>query len=417
MLARAEGEEIPATFEQIRPYLGEVARRIEGPANDPVLIVNADKEVVIEDVDFERRPLWRVLVGAAKLSRGFTVEGLTVSYYRRVTKQADTLMQMGRWFGFREGFRDLVRLYIRREDGVHAGSTFDLYLAFEAACRSEEMFRTEIKRYASMPDGMPQITPAQVPPLVAQHLGWLKPAASNKMYNARLVERRSPGVRLEPVGYPIKASEIEHNAQTLEPLLGLATQEGVFAYAAGDGQKGFRARYGLIEHGHLVELLKKLTWLPHDHFEADLTWLAGLSEKQIKDWAVLLPQHARSGSWSELLGHDSLSVFRRERRRTTLFGAISDPKHRPSVGRIAGVDPAGDPLTQKLHRERRGGLLVYPVVETPEDKDVPKRLVPSEVVMALVLVSPTSTGSPDKALVRFVVRDKSREDEPIVEAS
>jgi Z1 domain-containing protein len=418
MHARAGGEPVPTTFDDIKPFLGEVTRRIEGPPNDPVLIVNADKEVVVEDVDFERRPLWRVLVGAAKLSRGFTVEGLTVSYYRRVTRQADTLMQMGRWFGFRDGYRDLVRLYIRRATSARGQNAFDLYLAFEASCRSEEMFRAEIRRYAQIEDGVPVIKPAEVPPLVAQHLGWLRPAASNKMYNARLVERRSPGQRLEPVGYPKKPDDLEHNTHTLEPLLKAATNDGVFAYATTSGQRDYRARYGELKHGQLIELLNELRWLPADHFAADLTWLQGLGSEQIEDWIVIFPQHARSGAWSTVLAQGPISVFRRERRRETLFGAISDPKHRSAAGRIAGVgDPLADPLTDRLHRERRGALLVYPMVETSEDEEVPDELQPSEVVMALVFVAPTSTGSPDKALVRFVVHDKTKAHEPIVEAA
>ena len=54
-------------------------------------------------------------------------------------------MQMGRWFGFRAGYRDLVRLYIGRSGSGHKTSTYDLYKAFEAACRSEELFRDEIE--------------------------------------------------------------------------------------------------------------------------------------------------------------------------------------------------------------------------------------------------------------------------------
>lgn len=420
MQARGRKEPVPKTFDDIKPFLGTVTHRIEGPANDPVLIVNADKEVVVEDVDFERRPLWRVLVGAAKLSRGFTVEGLTISYYRRVTKQADTLMQMGRWFGFRDGYQDLVRLYIRRAGRSRGLVAFDLYLAFEAACRSEEMFREEIRRYAQGEDGVPVITPAQVPPLVAQHLGWLRPAASNKMYNAQLVERRSPGQALEPGGYPEQATDIAHNAQTMGALLDQAQSSGQFAFPTSGGQGAYAARYGNIGHGHLIDLLNQLRWTPRDHFAADLEWLRKLQAEQIEDWVIILPQHARAGTWANLFGHGRLSVFRRERRRPPLFGAISDPKHRSAAHRIAGAvagAAVSDPLTDELHQVRRGAMLVYPVIEMDEDREVPDDLEPSEVVMAFVLVAPTSTGSPDKALVRFVVHDKTRADEPIVEAA
>jgi len=416
MAARHGDEQVPRTFADVKPFLGEVVARVEGVANDPVLIVNGDKEAAKEDVDFDSRAVWRILVGGAKLSRGFTVEGLTVSYYRRVTTQADTLMQMGRWFGFRDGYKDLVRLYI---DGGGSGTTtLDLYRAFEAACRSEELFRAELKRYAEVEDGVPAITPIQVPPLVAQHLGWLRPAATNKMYNARLVERRSPGERLEPTGYPEDFEAIRRNTGALSPLIAKASVEGNFAYPTASGTRPFPARYGTIDHPTFVAMLKQLHWQPHDHFAADLTWLEGLGPDQIEDWAIVLPQHVDRGPRATLAPHGSLSVFRRRRRRGRgpLFGAISDPKHRPVADRIAGVGDLDDPLADSLHRQRRGAVLVYPVVEYEEEDEIPAELDDGEAIVALVFVAPTSTGSPDGRLVQFVVRDKSRSQEPIVDS-
>ena len=52
-----------------------------------------------------------IAVGGDKLSRGLTLEGLTVSYYARLSKMYDTLLQMGRWFGYRDGYADVCRLY------------------------------------------------------------------------------------------------------------------------------------------------------------------------------------------------------------------------------------------------------------------------------------------------------------------
>ena len=52
-----------------------------------------------------------IAVGGDKLSRGLTLEGLTVSYYARLSKMYDTLLQMGRWFGYRNGYVDFCRLY------------------------------------------------------------------------------------------------------------------------------------------------------------------------------------------------------------------------------------------------------------------------------------------------------------------
>jgi hypothetical protein len=56
-----------------------------------------------------------IAVGGNSLSRGLTLEGLCVSYFHRGTQMYDTLLQMGRWFGYRPGYEDLVRLWITPE--------------------------------------------------------------------------------------------------------------------------------------------------------------------------------------------------------------------------------------------------------------------------------------------------------------
>ena len=52
-----------------------------------------------------------IAIGGDKLSRGLTLEGLSVSYFLRQSSAYDSLMQMGRWFGYRPGYVDLCRLY------------------------------------------------------------------------------------------------------------------------------------------------------------------------------------------------------------------------------------------------------------------------------------------------------------------
>ncbi len=70
-----------------------------------------------EDLDYERRPgRHLVAVGGNRLSRGLTLEGLTVSYFLRTTNMADTLLQMARWYGFRTGYEDLIRIWTT--DGI-----------------------------------------------------------------------------------------------------------------------------------------------------------------------------------------------------------------------------------------------------------------------------------------------------------
>ncbi len=56
-----------------------------------------------------------LVIGGQTLSRGLTLEGLLCTYFLRTTKQADTLMQMGRWFGYRKGYELLPRIWITKK--------------------------------------------------------------------------------------------------------------------------------------------------------------------------------------------------------------------------------------------------------------------------------------------------------------
>lgn len=61
------------------------------------------------------RPTNVIVIGGTSLSRGYTLEGLSVSYFLRNTIFYDTLMQMGRWFGYRTNYEDLCRIYMTSE--------------------------------------------------------------------------------------------------------------------------------------------------------------------------------------------------------------------------------------------------------------------------------------------------------------
>ena len=71
-----------------------------------------------------------IVIGGATLSRGLTIEGLVSTYFLRTVKQADTLMQMGRWFGFRKQYELLPRVWMSydTEDKFKFLSSLDLQL-------------------------------------------------------------------------------------------------------------------------------------------------------------------------------------------------------------------------------------------------------------------------------------------------
>ena len=78
-----------------------------------------------------------IVIGGNTLSRGLTLEGLLVSYFVRSSSTYDTLLQMGRWFGYRPHYEDLPRIWM----------TVDLLNNFRFLCGVEDEIRDEISNY------------------------------------------------------------------------------------------------------------------------------------------------------------------------------------------------------------------------------------------------------------------------------
>ncbi|MFB8115499.1 Z1 domain-containing protein [Streptomyces sp. NPDC055962] len=414
----AEDLPVPTSYDDLKPYVSR-SRQLINSGGEPVIIVNGatERDYDQPELDFDRTPhVWKILVGGTKLARGFTVEGLTVTYYRRTTQQADTMMQMGRWFGFRPGYRDLVRLFIGREEPMGKKKTVDLYEAFEAICRDEETFRAQLTRYAALVDGKPQVTPAQIPPLVSQHLSWLKPAARNKMFNAELVEIRSPGQWVEPTAYPTNAADLRHNAEVWRPVLDALEPSPVTLGCRADS---YEALLGSLDHRALIGVLCDLKWSTPTAFSPHLESLvsAGETGSPIDDWLVIVPQQtAVRRVEASILGSRPLSLASRTRRRGDLFGAISEPKHRGVALRVAGaIDDSENPFVESLVRERRGVLVLYPVIEQEPRLTSDGAIDPGAVVIAFSLVAPASRNTGQQPLVRFRAIDSSRSDRAVID--
>ncbi|WP_320782321.1 Z1 domain-containing protein [Streptomyces sp. CRN 30] len=433
-VAHARAAELPApdSYAQLRPYVNR-ARQLIGSGGQPVIVVNGDTDRYFDqlDLDFDRTPhVWKILVGGTKLSRGFTVEGLTVTYYRRTTQQADTLMQMGRWFGFRPGYQDLVRLYIGREEPFGRDRTADLYEAFEAICRDEETFREQLAQYAVMVDGEPQVTPMQVPPLVAQHLPWVRPSARNKMFNAELVEIRSPGRPIEPASYPLSGAALTRNTERWRPVLArLGADSTVFSNPPDESSslaRSFEALTGRISHQDLVAVLAQLEWERPGHFDPHLMYLRQLDGTlaTVNDWLLVSPRlTSNQRIQASVAGSVPLSLVRRTRQTgKTSFGRIASVEHRAAAQRLINVAAAPENGSRKADSEigrSTGVALLYPVIEGDNRVDVLNAVRgggadPSKVVLAFTLIPPVSAVDADRRLVRFRARDSRHGDDATI---
>lgn len=101
-------------------------------------------QIVIENgistdrIDYSEPPKTYIVVGGSVLARGLTLEGLMVSYFLRTSSQYDTLLQMGRWFGYRGGYEDLPRIW----------TTSSLEDAFRALAAIELEIREDVAQYS-----------------------------------------------------------------------------------------------------------------------------------------------------------------------------------------------------------------------------------------------------------------------------
>ena len=93
-------------WSEVAKILPRVAKSVE------VKAINGSAGDALEYEEHKETGLNIIAIGGDKLSRGLTLDGLVVSYFLRSSRMYDTLMQMGRWFGYREKYIDVCRMYI-----------------------------------------------------------------------------------------------------------------------------------------------------------------------------------------------------------------------------------------------------------------------------------------------------------------
>ena len=157
--------------------------------------INGSAKDALDYIDNEATGLKVIAVGGDKLARGLTLEGLCTSYFLRTAKMYDTLMQMGRWFGYRDGYLDLCRLYTTGEIVDWFGHIADA---------SEEM-RSEFDQMAAVGD-----TPRQYGLKVQSH-SIMTVTSPAKMRSAKTLLLSFSGDMLQTIVFPNRLAEIQAN--------------------------------------------------------------------------------------------------------------------------------------------------------------------------------------------------------------
>lgn len=139
LLDEGDAELQPVTWEQASASIRKVVESIQ------IHVVNGTSADALEYEANREAGLKVIAIGGDKLSRGLTLEGLSTSYFLRSSKMYDTLMQMGRWFGYRQGYIDVCRLYLPE----------DLEEWFEHITEASEELRREFD-YMTITGGTPK---------------------------------------------------------------------------------------------------------------------------------------------------------------------------------------------------------------------------------------------------------------------
>ena len=233
-------------WEEVVEFLYPVAKRvsvklINGEASDVLDYRRLDrltKERLSkgEDVPWEERGEHVIAIGGDKLSRGLTLDGLSVSYYLRASRMYDTLMQMGRWFGYREGYLDVCRIY----------TTEELIEWYRHIATASLELRHELEYMTLL-----QKEPIEFKLKVRSHPGRLAITSAGKMRNTESLMLSYAGRISETVVYQTSSSK--NNLFALQKMV-----EGLgMPHSYGDGKEKPRFHWRNVPWNAVVNFLRE----------------------------------------------------------------------------------------------------------------------------------------------------------------
>lgn len=229
-----------------------------------------------------------IAIGGNSLARGFTIENLSISYFLRNTKMCDTLLQMGRWFGYRRNYEDLCRIY----------TTETYYENFHNALVATNSLVKCVKNMEKSGK-----TPTEFLVTVSQHPATrMILTARNKMYNAE----NDKGVYLD--GTIREKGTYEHN-EIAEVSDYIKFVENFISQLGCPEKKENCYRWMHVSADIIIDLIHKCPKAFNDKIDSDLL------ERYIREnknfyWRVVLP-YAKTGKNCTLNGN--LSFFKFER--------------------------------------------------------------------------------------------------------
>ncbi len=348
---------IEETYNSMFPDCGsswaEVLRALEPAVSDiRVQLFNSDNDRRLEEDHITwDRPTRLIAVGGDVLSRGLTLGGLSTGYFYRKVGASDTLLQMARWFGYRDGYQDLCRLWI---DSSVADD-------FRFIADSVDELRRDLRSMFEQ-----RLTPEDFGLAVRKHPGALLVTARNKM---KATEEREAiisvlGRRIETVKLPSESETLRSNFTALEKFVG---DIDVPAYRHDDTFRHYRWWQG-VPKALVADLLERFK----AHSTAEIFSQAALSKfvrnngtKRFQAWDVVLVNGPRNAKPGKIAGVDFIPPS-----RTFVAGGQTDRKELRLGGQSARLAGADD-LANLLGKERADAIRKE-FEEREHDKNMPE---------------------------------------------
>ena len=262
-----------------------------------VVEVNASKRSTALDYDqVGENGVTIIAVGGFSLSRGLTLEGLTVSYFLRNSVMYDTLMQMGRWFGYRPGYEDLCRVWIPA-DGV--GWYAHIHEAMDD-------LQAQLKRME-----LAKATPEQFGLAVRSHPESLIVTARNKMGTGREFP-----VKVGLAGKLIETTRIRTDREQLDR--NRKAGQALYTAIQASGLPAIHPSRGTLYTSVPVELVRDFLRVFRADASDPLTdprlmsdYIDARADDELKDWDVLFASAQKADATEDQLEGLSLNAFGR----------------------------------------------------------------------------------------------------------
>lgn len=403
LVVAAEFGEEEVEFETVMEHLPEVVRQTR------VVIDNYRSN---DRLNYERGPVTAIAVGGNTLSRGLTLEGLVSSLFIRAVSAYDTLLQMGRWFGYRNGYADLPRIWM----------TDELQMWFSHLATVEADMRRDIDRYMHNPAETPTTFAVRLrshPKMSITSKAKMKSAVlAHAAYGGTLVESRFFDVS------EIGRGVLSENAAAARALIDTALEHGTDQESRSE-----TALFTHVPHEDVVAFLERYSF--HERSEdGDRRRLVDYIGKRVRQgalhrWSVAVIGNSQPGATTRRcnLG-DGVDIRMVKRARLgqeseTTVDPVADIKTLSSRRDEAidlfteGQDLSSRQQVLELRRAQRadeGLLLVYPIEPesaTGKGGRLPLRAPTDDVVIGVALLFPTPRPGSTDSEVEYYSADLS----------